>query len=274
MKRKALIIVSPLHQSEKLDFRKSVMTDLTNQTNFLKSAIGGAWRTDEIFTFVDPTKQEVLEHLYTLSSYDYSYIYFAGHGDNFESIDRIILNDSHEHLEIPQLCENSGSKRIVIIDACRSYSTFSNMSGLGSLSFSHTNIPKSRVIFDQAMSTSKDGTVLIQSSSEGESSIGYPTGGYFSTNFLTAINKLSKISKKPIINIVEVFNVAFQSTQNKHLPEFKSIGNYNLPIGIKEQKLLPVISKPQKKSWGFAEYATTAVLGTLGAVVIYKMFKD
>lgn len=112
--RKALVIGSP--GVEGVDYLYSASADVTNIKNHLLSSRGGKWRDDEIMVLWNPGITElatVIEKTFA----DYLLIYYAGHGYETVSGERIICLTNADVSDFFLL--NKSPRQLVIIDACR-----------------------------------------------------------------------------------------------------------------------------------------------------------
>ena len=118
MKRKAILLAA----SPDSDPIPGVFADLEAFCAFLQSNVGGAWNNDEIFYEDDPTRIHVIKAVGDAKSFDYSLVYFAGHGETVKT--DMPWTETRMHLSSGQTITereiNSGSPRCTLImDCCR-----------------------------------------------------------------------------------------------------------------------------------------------------------
>lgn len=99
--------------------------DVKNWENYLRTPLGGCWSEpdDEIVPLSMPSRDELETQLNTLSSYEYAFITFSGHGGykDLNGEDFIFLN-SREIITINKIrsyLKPVINKATIIIDACR-----------------------------------------------------------------------------------------------------------------------------------------------------------
>ena len=79
MNRRALIIANPGEPGRE-SYCHGVNRDVDNYKAFLKSAIGGLWREDEIVVRVQPSRAMTTIDIGQQRRVDYSLTVFCGHG--------------------------------------------------------------------------------------------------------------------------------------------------------------------------------------------------
>lgn len=118
MKRHALIISNPGELGTE-NYCEGVNIDVKNYIYFLKSPLGGTWYDSEIAHLDRPSKENVNNAIKNISSCDYTFIVFCGHGYFSESKESTILelreNEVMDSLDL----RKGSSKRTIILDCCR-----------------------------------------------------------------------------------------------------------------------------------------------------------
>lgn len=113
MKRKAIVIANAADDLPGID------TDLNNIQSFLKSTSGGAWYSEEISVYRNPSRSDMLKELIRIKGcYDFLIVFFSGHGGRTSTETVICLNDNNEMLLESQLSGLS-TRQINIFDCCR-----------------------------------------------------------------------------------------------------------------------------------------------------------
>jgi hypothetical protein len=116
--RKALVIGCPGKPGTD-KYLQGVPRDLDNYNRFLRSALGGAWYPHEIETLDDPSAATVRTHIRGVSSADYSFILFSGHG--YYSANRrstIVCLRGDDEMDSTEL-RAGASKHSLLLDCCR-----------------------------------------------------------------------------------------------------------------------------------------------------------
>lgn len=116
--RRALLISNPGEKGEE-NYCEGVYTDIANYKRLLLSPVGGWWSESEIEHLDKPTVSEVKNKITALSTHDYVFIVFSGHGW-YSSVDRdrVLQLRKNEHLASLDL-HNGAKKRTVILDCCQ-----------------------------------------------------------------------------------------------------------------------------------------------------------
>lgn len=213
--RKALIIGAP---DEKIP---GVNLDIKNLRVFFNSPIGGFWYDNEITTLVSPSANDIRRQVELLRGYDYSLIFFAGHG--YHSIERkrtILHINSRETLDSLEL-RAGAAKHSLIMDCCRKPESERRLlkAAMDSMSFTEarTQQPdpaKCRQYFNKAIDDCENGLVVMNSCSidetAGESS---SEGGYYTSSLIDSANDWAK-NRLRSIDLTK--NYATSSTQECH----------------------------------------------------------
>lgn len=187
MKRKAIIIASPLRKGQS-GFLPGVQYDAMNYATFLRSPLGGAWRSNEIEILVNPSKSQVIETMFYTTG-DYVFTAFSGHGGTDSKTKRSVLNiNERESIWLSQLTAKA-SRQLAIVDTCSTYLNygFPKEPQLIGDPFSPTSkltLSQARYLFDHRVMASRRGWTVLHSSSPGEASIDTEKGGVFSLSIL------------------------------------------------------------------------------------------
>lgn len=116
--RKALLIGSP-GKEDTSDYLEGVARDLQNYNHFLRSPVGGAWLSREIFILDDPSSSAIVAAAETLKLVDYSFVLFSGHGYHSpKTRSTVICLRNNEELNSDKLRGGAG-KHTLILDCCR-----------------------------------------------------------------------------------------------------------------------------------------------------------
>ncbi|UJA04225.1 hypothetical protein F9230_07620 [Acinetobacter johnsonii] len=184
--RKALIIGSP----DK--YIPGVNVDIKNINSFLLSAIGGAWKESELINLTNPTIEEVRNKISLLKQFDYSFVFFAGHGYYSMGKDSTILNlNATQELDSIELREGA-SKHTLILDCCRILKDdrILKEAALGSLIFDSANQQKPtasecRTYFNKKIEECNPGLVVMNSCNLNESAEESASrGGYYTSSLI------------------------------------------------------------------------------------------
>ncbi|WP_335956431.1 caspase family protein [Acinetobacter bereziniae] len=191
--RKALIIGSPDKNIP------GVNIDITNMNSFLKSPIGGAWRESEIINLTNPSIDLIKSHVNKLSVFDYSFIFFAGHGYYSESKDCTMLN-VNENEKLESLFLRKGAKKhTLVLDCCRKLekirilkeAAMENYS-LDSANLQKIDLDECRKYFDKEISLCDTGLVVMNSCDIDEYAGESETdGGYYTSSLIKSAKKFA-----------------------------------------------------------------------------------
>lgn len=189
MKRKALIIGSP-QKGSGANYLPGVEKDVENYYTYLLSALGGAWRPDEITILIDPDKTSVLIQRDRLRAVDYSFVVFAGHGSHPKAggptlVDlRRDVSLSEDELKI------GAARHTLILDCCRKLERDISMEALvaKSASFSEArslSLTNCRLYFDQQVTKCSSGLVTLYACAVDETSNeSGTTGGHYTSSLM------------------------------------------------------------------------------------------
>jgi len=186
MTRKALIIGNPGEDGAE-NYCNGVLKDVNNFKTYLQSSRGGGWYVDEISTLMKPTKTTLSNALQSLSGFDYTFIAFCGHGYSWREETMLELSKGNE-INANDL-KTGAIKRTIILDSCRK-EEYRVDSILEHRSFAKAyvadaTIANSRRDFDNAVSKSANGIVLINSCAYNETATDLDKyGGLYCYNYI------------------------------------------------------------------------------------------
>ena len=213
--RKALIIGSPDNNIP------GVNVDIKNINSFLLSAIGGAWKDSELINLTNPTIEEVRNQISLLKLFDYSFVFFAGHGYYSMRKDSTILNiNTTQELDSIELRQGA-SKHTLILDCCRKLKDdrILKEAAMESLTFDSANQQKPtasecRKYFNKKIEKCSPGLVVMNSCDlneyAGESA---DRGGYYTSSL---IKSSQNWANDKLLSIDLRKNYATYSTQQCH----------------------------------------------------------
>ncbi len=119
MKRRALIIGSPLNKSDGENYLPGVEVDLRSYQEFLMSPLGGSWTKAEVVALRNPTNAQIQVELNALRSVDYSFVLFGGHG-YFDKGKSTTMIDINAYTSIDSKDLRAGARtHTLVIDCCR-----------------------------------------------------------------------------------------------------------------------------------------------------------
>lgn len=191
MKRKAIIIANAAPDLSGVD------TDLKNIQSFLKSTSGGAWYSEEISVYRNPSLSDMLKELTRIKGqYDFLILFFSGHGGRTSTETVICLNDNEELLLESRLSGLS-ARQINIFDCCRTpipdVMLESALSKSAVMGFEHfkdeiLNPLLARQLYEKRIANSAPQQISLYSCSQDEYSLDTARGGLYLTAFLEQAN--------------------------------------------------------------------------------------
>lgn len=213
--RKALIIGSP---DEKIP---GVNVDIKRLRDYFKSPVGGLWYDNEITTLVSPSASSIRAQLALLGAYDYSFVFFAGHGFHSVERNRTILHiNSNETLDSLEL-RVGARKHSLILDCCRKAESERRIlksvveAMTSDYAEGQTLSPEQcRSYFDIAISGCENGLVVMNACAINETAGESDTGGGYYTSSL--IDSGRQWARKKLSSIDLSKNYATASTQDCH----------------------------------------------------------
>lgn len=226
MKRKAILIGNNRNII-------GVNKDLIDFRDFLQSYSGGAWNADEITILLNRSASELTKEISNIKSegYDYSIVYFTGHGGlNGETI--VEINPSGEVIPESELFGIS-SKQINILDSCRVIIAGSTkIDGATTNTATEDERNSVRAEFESLLLSAAPQFVKIYSCSEGEESYAPSSGSYYTQSLLNEAKGLLCTNK--IVSIYHCHNLAAIET----IKLAKSNGHVQTPQIIPAKCLL------------------------------------
>ena len=215
MQRKALLIGAPGDNGLPENKLPGVKADLNNLRNFLTSQAGGGWYQSEIDVLVDPARADVDAKLCMLKYYDYSFVFFGGHGRHaFERNKTQLCLRPDVYIEMTDLVRAGAKKHTVIADACRVFHYEITLESMKEAFATrrHDGVINndSRVIFDQQINRCAPGVVEIYACDLNETANEEAgEGGLYTSSLVRSGVEWGKGSKEPrIMSIVSAHELA------------------------------------------------------------------
>ncbi|PHM81165.1 hypothetical protein CHH38_13260 [Acinetobacter nosocomialis] len=213
--RKALIIGSP---DKKIP---GVNIDTANMNSFLKSAIGGAWKESEIINLTNPSKNIVISNINQLEKYDYSFVFFAGHGYYSTSKDCTVISINRSETLDSTLLRKGSPKHTLILDCCRELVDEQNLNEAAfesmvydSATTQYIDIQECRKYFDKKIKESNLGLVVMNSCDLNEyAGENEKRGGYYTSSLIKSARDWAD---KKLVTINLQKNYATYSTKKSH----------------------------------------------------------
>lgn len=230
--RKAILIVCP-GQGEK--YLEGAIRDVRKMRIFLQTAWGGDWDDEEILVLNNPST-ELLGHALDEQIYDYTFVYFAGHGYTGLNQERMIkLNND----DVPDtFLLNFSPKQLVIIDACRTMENknYNFESILNETVNCPISISKSRVLFNKALRESEKGKMIVHSAESGMPAHDSPKGGFFTRALVYVCARLGQLENTETMEIEyilgEVCGLLFEMGVRQRPTIAYQEGNPTFPLGL------------------------------------------
>ncbi len=188
MQRHALIISNPGEKGAQ-NYCEGVKVDVTNYTSFLTSALGGTWCDNEITHLDRPSKSATTNAIADLSSNDYSFIVFCGHGYYYSRQESTLL-ELRKNEEIDSLdLRKESKKRTIILDCCRKIEkdiiTEAAMAAKFMEARAELNASECRKYFEKKLEECSNGIVVgYACSKNGTAGDSESRGGYYSYSLL------------------------------------------------------------------------------------------
>ena len=243
MKRKAIIIGSPLYEGQQ-GYLAGVKLDKLNYCDFLQSCEAGQWSRSEIVYLENPTWATLKSYLNLCNERtDICYVIFSGHGEvqNGETFLQLNASEQINHIWL----HTTAQRQITIIDTCRrpvAVNIFEGFSGIGDvgvgLHYEYDNF-FFKSTYENLIQKMPSGKIDIFSASIGQYSSDIASkGGWFTYNFLKiaeqAANQVNIVGNYFTINSIFIkirnFMKSHQISQNIQVPEGKYYGD----IGLKK----------------------------------------
>jgi len=186
--RSALIITNPGEVGSE-GYCEGVNKDAQLYRSFLLSPVGGAWRSSELSTLKQPSRQEVRDAVSAIAGADYSLVAFCGHGYYSASKDSTIL-ELRKGIELDSVELRQGAtKRTIVLDCCRKVHRPMALDEAMRKSIAKADAvvdPKeSRKYYDKSIADCSDGIVVLFGCSIGETAgDDAQRGGFYSYNLV------------------------------------------------------------------------------------------
>jgi hypothetical protein len=221
MNRKAFLIGSPFFENGK-NYLPGVTPDIINMKRHLSSLKGGAWDSNEITLFKNPSKNELLKNI--RCSCDFAIVQYSGHGYEYSNngtyldinpSEIISLNDIHQCIDSPRI--------YYFIDCCRGveYEIVTEMRKSVSLSSSYDLNQRNyyRNKYYSIIASCELGYSIIYSCSMNESAgeDNQGRGGIFSYSYFCSANSISRVPEDRYYGINDIFEKA-KSYMSTHYP--------------------------------------------------------
>jgi hypothetical protein len=222
--RQAILIGAPSVTPE----LPGVRQDINDFKNFLLSNKGGAWKSTEITTLIDPSPFVVKTHIHLAQSADYVFILCAGHGEHQvgRNLDETVMYlNEKETISINEV--NPKNKRhLVIVDTCRVLVKVTKLAmearteAALTLDSAEAYVDY-RQVFDDAIMNTSEGRIVAYSCDINQAAGDDGTGGVFTQALLSSSNMFKPIgySKYDIVNISQAFDRAKEITYKKNAPQ-------------------------------------------------------
>jgi hypothetical protein len=222
MNRKLILLKNPGIKASDGNYAPGVNIAIERYKSFFKSPIGGAWDDNEIIEinnseFDLKTAVKNLLNDFDKQHIDYSIIVFVGHGANENSKDIIQLEDSQsitiDELKYPQ---NESLKRLIIVDACRSFTQATMLEQRIDESKEYTsykplNRAQCRELYDSIIEECEPHVEIIQSTQIGTYAKSHKDGTVFTDAFIETLLKEGYCDKmKTLMDYMSDESVTYQ----------------------------------------------------------------
>lgn len=190
--RKAILIGSP--GGEGNAYLPGVRADIQVFSEYLFSARGGCWHSQEIIVLNNPTAEQVLA-LTQMATVDYLLVYFSGHGytDGYGG-QRMLCCKHNVSIADISLLQGPSPRIQLISDACRNFIG----DGIGSIPlldeqyFNFIGEPSAiRRVFDEYIIASPAGKSIIHGTRSGMSAADSSGGGHFTQSLLHVAGRMT-----------------------------------------------------------------------------------
>ncbi len=243
MKRKAIIIGSPLYEGEQ-DYLAGVKLDKLNYCDFLQSCEAGQWSRNEIIYLENPTWATLKSYLDLCNQrVDICYVIFSGHGEVRNEKTFLQLNEN-EKINHTWLHTNA-KRQITIMDTYRYPVAINVLEGFSNIGNVQTGLHYEydnfffKSTYENLIQKMPSGKIDIFSASIGQYSSDIANkGGWFTYNFLKiaeqAAGQVNIVGNYFTINGIFIkiqnFMKGNQISQNIQVPK----GIYYDDIGLKK----------------------------------------
>ena len=242
MKRKAIIIGSPLYEGQQ-GYLAGVKLDMLNYWNFLQSCEAGQWSKSEITYLENPMWATLKSYLDLCNERtDICYVIFSGRGEVQNGETFLQLNIQEKLINHTWL-HTRAKRQITIMDTCR-YSVainvlegFSNIGDIQiGLHYDYDNF-FFKSTYENLIQKMPFGKIDIFSASIGQYSSDIANkGGWFTYNFLKIVENAARQENvkgdyfyvNAIFNAIYHFMEGNQIRQRVQIPEIKYYGDIGL----------------------------------------------
>jgi hypothetical protein len=246
MTRHFFVIGAPLSY-EQPTFFNGVKSDIINFYNYARSFTGGAYRTNEVTVFENPTLRD-LEIAFRRTVADYIVVVFSGHGYiQKETVQATFNINSYQVLTLERLIlQLRAPKKLIIADSCRNYVESSkHYNFIGDAGVSYMKFPsyllerRARTLYDQGIGMTQSGIQILFSASPGQSSTLAEDGSYYSKSLLQSVKNWSlEINQGSILlgKGAHIYASSYmqQYYSTKQQPQYKwSQGIANYPFAVR-----------------------------------------
>ncbi|MEE7626931.1 caspase family protein [Methylobacter sp. Wu8] len=222
--RKAILIGAPSVKPE----LPGVNIDVNDIKYFLLSDKGGAWKSSEIITMIDPSPASVDYQISLASNTDYVFITCSGHGEHQvgKSLDETVMYlNERDTISINSI--NPKNKRhLIIVDVCRhlvkveKYAALSAAMESATMDSARSQIDY-RKVFDDAVMNTSEGRVVAYSCDINQAAGDDGNGGVFTQALLSSVHRFNPTGNNSygIVNIKQAFDVAKDKTYSTNAPQ-------------------------------------------------------
>lgn len=221
--RKAILIGAPSVKPE----LPGVIEDTKDIRSFLLSDHGGAWRSNEIITLLDPSPTDVFRQLELAKDADYVFITCSGHGEHLvgNGLDETVMYlTEKDKISISSI--NPRNKRhLVVVDVCRKlvlvHKDESRAMLKAAFESARSLAVDHRKIFDDYVMANPEGRIVAYSCGINQTAGDDGTGGVFTQELLKAPSKFSPTNNNlyGIVKIDQAFEQAKEMTYKKNAPQ-------------------------------------------------------
>lgn len=228
MKRRAIVVVCP--KSSRHGDLPGTEADAKNYLDYLQSVEGGAWNSDEIAVYRNPSRAELLRALASTWGIDYAFLAFSGHGYHIQGggLDetRLLLNDGEE-MSVPEFTTGR-NRELVVIDACRKVEhvaepekkIFARLSEMEKSGYTRLQC---RALFERKVMEAEEGRIEMYSCDLDQAAGESPRGGHFTRALLDGARQWADIlvySGSHTLSAREAFSIAEKGTRNPQRPQY------------------------------------------------------
>ncbi len=194
MKFQALIIGNPGERGEQ-SYCEGVEKDLEAYPTFLRSALGGTWRADEIKVLARPSVPDARAAIEDLKRADYSLGIFCGHGYiDAQSRSTMLILKRGQEINSAELFRGA-SKQSVILDCCRVVTpriALDEAMKKALIAKAALDPAECRKYYEKTLDTCPDGLVVMFACDKNETaSDDASAGGLYSSSLIAGVREWS-----------------------------------------------------------------------------------